>query len=147
MIIDRDSEKMQKHWRVKLYELDENQWIDNGTGFIDVSVYPTPKIIMTDEENETKMFEFNIDENNEFHLQRKTILTWKSNLKEKDDNIGISFQDKDGINEIRKFIFRHTGRDLSDDVENICESLSHVTRDNLLFIAREIRQVSCRFNN
>lgn len=147
MIINENSEEMQKHWRVKLYELNGGQWIDNGTGFVKVLVHPTPKIVMTEEGNETKMFELDIDNNNEFHLQRKTILTWKSDLKEKDDNIGISFQDKDGINQIRKFIRRHTGRDLDDEIENIRDSISNVSKDSLPFIAREIRQVSYYFNN
>ena len=102
-----------KKWRVKLYRLNERgQWDDFGIGFVfcvnnkEEKDKIINKLIMTNELTEEEMFNIDIDKNtSEFHNQRGTIMTWKTGDDDKgDDNIAISFQEKEGVIEIMKNI-------------------------------------------
>ena len=55
---------------------------------------------MISEVNDESMFELKLLGDMEFHRQRGTILTWKNNKDEEDDDTAISFQDKEGIKEV-----------------------------------------------
>lgn len=139
-----------KKWRVKLYELAQGgQWSDNGTGYVYIEENPEASLIMQVTERNRDRHKFPINENVTFNLQNKTILTWqKDNGESKgNDDTAISFQEKEGINEIWRFICQYTGKrdyddDLSEKSDNIIDALKDVSSTNLPFIAREIREVS-----
>ena len=77
------------NWHVKLYKLNQqNQWDDNGTGFtyfsyekniINNNIIEAPRLIMIKENSNIELFNILINDNIEFHIQRGTILTWKTN--------------------------------------------------------------------
>ena len=148
-----------KKWRVKLYILNENgQWDDKGIGYVfcanetDVeyglnggkqnSNQMIKKLIMIEEKTEEVIINIDIKkENVEFHNQRGTILTWKKSNTFGEDNIAISFQDKEGVLEIIKNIKIINGKNLSDDeilIEDDPFYIFHdITVDNLPNIVRE----------
>ena len=125
--IPSDYELLTKIWRVKLYNLKENgEWDDKGIGHVfcaeifedknDKNSEKIPKLIMTKENNSEIIFSINLnDENYNFHNQRGTILTWKNSKKIVEDDSAISFQDKDGVNEIWKNIMSIRGINSDDD--------------------------------
>ena len=55
---------------------------------------------MTSETDSSTVFEIKIEKDTEFNKQRGTIITWKNNVSEDDDDVAISFQDKEGVKEI-----------------------------------------------
>ena len=55
---------------------------------------------MNSETDSSTVFEIKIDKDTKFNKQRGTIITWRKNLDDDDDDIAISFQDKDGVKEI-----------------------------------------------
>jgi hypothetical protein len=55
---------------------------------------------MSSETDSLLVFEIKIEKDTEFNKQRGTIITWKSNVSDEDDDIAISFQDKEGVKEI-----------------------------------------------
>lgn len=56
---------------------------------------------MVSETDNESIFELELKNNIDFHRQRFTILTWKSDDNdEDDDDAAISFQDKEGIEEV-----------------------------------------------
>jgi len=55
---------------------------------------------MFSETDNDKIFELKITNEIEFHRQRGTILTWKGKEDEDDDDSAISFQEKEGVQEI-----------------------------------------------
>jgi hypothetical protein len=55
---------------------------------------------MNSENDSSLVFDIKVDRVNEFNKQRGTIITWKNNPKEEDDDTAISFQEKDGVKEI-----------------------------------------------
>ena len=151
-----------KKWRVKLYLLNENgQWDDKGIGYVFLAneiqeesnfngglenstiAKMVKKLIMLKEI--TNELIFNIDilkENIEFHNQRGTILTWKKINTLDEDNIAISFQEKEGITEIFKNIKIINGCILEDDFfeeETPFEIFKEVTIENLHNIYRELQ--------
>lgn len=97
-------------WRVKLYHLNnEGQWDDMGTGYVMIKkqVHFLLKqgeefhMSMISEDNEEDvLFDFEIKETLDFNRQRGTILTWKTNPGEEDDDTAISFQEKEGVREV-----------------------------------------------
>ena len=149
-------------WRVKLFLLNNNgQWDDKGIGFIflaneiqsqgnegcsDISspTHMVKKLIMLEENTKEFILNINITEENlEFHFQRGTILTWKKRGISDEDNIAISFQEKEGLNEIIKNIRIINGEnDQEDDrffeEESPFDIFKDVTIDNLSNISREI---------
>ena len=151
-----------KKWRVKLYILNSNgEWDDRGIGYVFLaneveeqniegcsdSTAPTQmvkKLIMLREN--TKELIFNIDiveEKLEFHNQRGTILTWKNEAISEEDNVAISFQEKEGITEILKNIKMIKGENIPEDdiffeEETPFDLLGDVTNENLPNILREI---------
>ena len=113
-----------RKWRVKLYRLNDiGQWDDHGIGFVfctnskDVTGKTRNELIMINEINQEEMFNINIDKssNIEFHNQRGTIMTWKTGDEKGDDNTAISFQEKEGVLEIRKNILICGGKNPSDE--------------------------------
>ena len=151
-----------KKWRVKLYLLNENgQWDDNGIGYAflaneiqnkevggcpDTS-YPSSmlkKLIMLKENTKEIIFNINLSEENlEFHNQRGTILTWKKEGLSDEDNIAISFQEKEGITDIFKNILMLHGENVQEDdvffeEEIPFDTLKDVNIENLPYILREI---------
>ena len=151
-----------KKWRVKLYLLNENgQWDDSGIGYVflaneiqnkgmggctDAS-YPSPmlkKLIMLKENTKEVVFNINLSEENlEFHNQRGTILTWKKGRFSDEDNIAISFQEKEGISDIFKNILMIHGENIQEDdvffeEETPFDTFKDVNIENLPNILREI---------
>jgi hypothetical protein len=96
--------------------------------------------------NEEALFEMRITNQLDFRRQRGTILTWKSKPEEEDDDSAISFQEKEGIKEVWRFLCSMNGKqpheekyEVEDDDES--EILPDPTVENLPYIAREIRGV------
>ena len=143
------------NWHVKLYKLNQqNQWDDNGTGFtyfsyeksiIDNNIIEAPRLIMIKENSNIELFNILINDNIEFHIQRGTILTWKTNNKIIEDNIEISFQRREDIKEIWKKLCLIQKKD-SDSEQFLFydpfDALYDVSLQNLSYIAHEIRPVS-----
>ena len=151
-----------KKWRVKLYLLNENgQWDDKGIGYVflaneiqeesnfdggfenSTATKMDKKLIMLKETTNETIFNIDIlKENIEFHNQRGTILTWKKMGSLDEDNIAISFQEKEGITEIFKNIKIINGIILEDEdffeEETPFEVFREVTTENLPNIYREI---------
>ena len=96
-------------WRVKLYRLNEHgQWDDNGVGYV-FCIYDESenknKLIMIEEINGNEMLSIEINKNTgDFHNQRGTIMTWKSDIEKSEDDTAISFQEREGVGEILKTI-------------------------------------------
>lgn len=151
----KDNKKSITKWRVKLYELSTGgQWSDSGTGFTYIEEKPEPSLVMQVTNRKGELYKFTINKDTVFSLQNKTILTWRKGDRETkgDDDTAISFQEREGINEIWKFICDYTGKsELSDDSsigdDNIIEALFDVSRTSLPFIAKEIREVSESIND
>ena len=139
-----------KKWRVKLYRLNERgQWDDCGIGFVfcinnqDDKEKIINKLIMTNELTEEEMINIIIDKNTaEFHNQRGTIMTWKTGDDDKgDDNIAMSFQEKEGIIEIMKNIFLCEGKNINDGsllMDNQSETCYEISIQNLPNLSREL---------
>ena len=139
-----------KKWRVKLYRLNERgQWDDFGIGFVfcvnnkEEKDKIINKLIMTNELTEEEMFNIDIDKNtSEFHNQRGTIMTWKTGDDDKgDDNIAISFQEKEGVIEIMKNILLCEGKNINDEsllMDNQSEACYEVSLQNLPNLSREL---------
>ena len=151
-----------KKWRVKLYLLNENgQWDDKGIGYVflaneiqeesnfdggfenSTAAKMDKKLIMLKETTNETIFNIDILKGNiEFHNQRGTILTWKKMGSLDEDNIAISFQEKEGIAEIFKNIKIINGIILEDEdffeEETPFEVFREVTTENLPNIYREI---------
>jgi hypothetical protein len=139
-----------KKWRVKLYRLNERgQWDDCGIGFVfcannqDDKENIINKLIMTNELTEEEMINIVIDKNTaEFHNRRGTIMTWKTGDDDKgDDNIAISFQEKEGVIEILKNILLCEGKNINDEnllIDNQSETCYEVSIQNLPNLSREL---------
>lgn len=56
--------------------------------------------MFSETDNNDKIFELKITHDLEFHRQRGTILTWKDKEDEEDDDSAISFQEKEGVQEV-----------------------------------------------
>ena len=138
-----------KKWRVKLYRLNgEGQWDDCGIGFVFCTINKDEKgkiinkLIMINELTEEEMLNIDLDKNtSDFHNQRGTIMTWKTGDDKGDDNIAISFQEKEGVKEIMKNIFISEGKNIND--ENIfmdyqSENNFEVSIQNLPNLVREL---------
>ena len=152
-----------KKWRVKLYLLNDNgQWDDKGIGYVflanevqeesnsnggsenSVPTNMSKKLIMLKETTNEMIFNIDIlKENIDFHNQRGTILTWKKTTSLDEDNIAISFQEKEGISEIFKNIKIINGIILEDEdffeEETPFEIFKDVTAENLPNILRELQ--------
>jgi|LauGreDrversion4_2_1035121.scaffolds.fasta_scaffold107033_4 hypothetical protein len=115
---------------------------------------------MISETDSSTLFEIKIEKDTQFNKQRGTIITWKKNLNDDDDDVAISFQDKDGVKEIwydlfksfiinpfvshfnRKIIceiqdkiFKEDSFDCEEDEEEV---LPDPTVEGLPFLAKEI---------
>ena len=143
-----DSYLTTRKWRVKLYRLNEKgQWDDNGIGYV-FCIYNKEiiknELIMVNESTEEEMFKIDINKNSiDFHNQRGTIMTWKTEEDNGngDDNIAISFQDKEGVYEILTKILICQGKNPNDesyfmDVQS--ENYYEVSIQNLPNLVREL---------
>ena len=147
-----------KKWRVKLYILDEiGKWDDKGVGYVFCaneeeeegnvdggkhgSNQLIKKLIMLKEKTEEVIFNIDIiKENIDFHNQRGTILTWKKGGSYGQDNNAISFQDKEGVLEILKYIKTINGKNISEEEllkDESSEILLDITVENLPNLVRE----------
>ncbi len=104
---------------------------------------------MTNEVDGAIMFNLKILSDFDFHKQRGTILTWTVNSNEEEDDTAISFQDKEGVQDIWRIICNIKGiddkedyyfKDEEDEYED--EVLLEPSIENLAAIAKEIRIVS-----
>ena len=118
-----------RKWRVKFYKLNsQGQWDDNGIGFvfcaskINESNEKMNKLIMLNELTEEEMFNIDLVKNGiEFNYQRSTIMTWKTEEGD-DDDLAISFQEKDGLIEIYRTIALCQGKEIK--MENLLEEVN-----------------------
>lgn len=55
---------------------------------------------MSSELDSSTIFGIKIEKETEFNKQRGTIITWKNTGNDDDDDVAISFQDKEGVKEI-----------------------------------------------
>ena len=114
-----DYELITRRWRVKLYKLNEiGQWDDKGIGNAFCATKKEDndivqnKLMMINEKNEEEMINLDINKDQiEFHNQRGTIMTWRMGGDSGDDNIAMSFQEKEGVAEIVKTILIWEGKD------------------------------------
>ena len=144
-------------WRVKLYRLNENgQWEDNGIGYVfgaldkqkpseqKENVEQFKKLIMINEETSQLMFSVELKKNSvDFHNQRGIIITWKEGADLSEDNIAISFQEKEGAIEIWNNILTNQGKNPFDECNLfICdeqpETDLEVSIQNLPNLLREL---------
>ena len=151
-LLQTEEIQQNNRWHVKLYQLNnQNQWDDNGTGYVYFSnknqiinnnIKKTTSLIMVKENSNIELFNFDLNENIEFHNQRGTILTWKTNNSFLEDNIAISFQKKEDISEIWKKICLIKGIDINSDnfiIDEPIDNLFDVNLINLRDIEHEIR--------
>ena len=151
-LLQTEEIQQNNRWHVKLYQLNEqNQWDDNGTGYVFFSnktqiinnnIIKSPRLIMVKENSNIELFNIDLNENIEFHNQRGTILTWKTNISFSEDNIAISFQRKEDITEIWKNICLIKGIDFDSDsfiIDEPIDNLFDVNLNNLRDIEHEIR--------
>ena len=115
-------ETISNKWRVKLYLLnDAGQWDDKGIGYLILFRSDNSEeeekyyMIMFKEDSQEQVFCVLINSSLEFHNQRGTILTWKQSQDLADDNIAVSFHEKQGIEEVILMLKKITGRDSADD--------------------------------
>ena len=138
-----------KKWRVKLYRLNGiGQWDDCGIGFVfcitnkEETGKIINKLIMINELTEEEMLNIDLDKNtSDFHNQRGTIMTWKTGDDKGDDNIAISFQEKEGVKEIMKNIFISEGKNINDEnifMDSQSENYYEVSIQNLPNLVREL---------
>ena len=114
-----DYELITRRWRVKLYKLNEiGQWDDKGIGNAFCATKKEDndivqnKLMMINEKTEEEMINLDINKDQiEFHNQRGTIMTWRMGGDSGDDNIAMSFQEKEGVAEIVKTILIWEGKD------------------------------------
>ena len=128
-----------RKWRVKLYELTENgDWNDASIGFVYISqnknmefnINP-PRLIMINETENEKIFDFEINSDIVFHYQNDTILMWKSSSLKADDDFALSFKQREGIKEVKNILDIHAGKDEKDDFIFASNTLSEVSINNL----------------
>ena len=96
-LLQTEEIQQNNRWHVKLYQLNEqSQWDDNGTGYVFFSnktqiinnnIIKSPRLIMVKENSNIELFNIDLNDNIEFHNQRGTILTWKTNISFSEDNI------------------------------------------------------------
>ena len=119
-----------RKWRVKFYKLNnKGQWDDNGIGYVfcaskeNESGEKIYKMIMLNEIiNDQEMFNIEIKKNMvEFNYQRSTIMTWKTEDVE-DDDLAISFQEKEGLIEILNTINFVQGKETK--IENLLDEVN-----------------------
>ena len=146
-----------KKWRVKLYHLNEHgQWDDFGIGYVfcafeqnnsnkqEIKEGNFQKLIMLNEDNYEEMFNIEIKKNSvDFHNQRGIIITWKDEKDVSEDNIAISFQEKEGVIEIWNNILINQGKNPLDKnnillSDNPPETYLEVSIQNLPNLLREL---------
>lgn len=134
--------------RVKLYALNENrQWDDKGTGHVN-SCHHEPldgvSLLVTNESDGSLLLESKIQLGTNYQKQQGSLIVWTEN-----DNfdLALSFQEKDGCNEIWEKICQVQGRDPSlveqyndheEDQEEARIDLVECDYDNLHLIIEQI---------
>ena len=124
-----DYDLITRKWRVKYYKLNsQGQWDDYGIGFVfcankkNESDEKINKLIMLNEITEEEMFCIDLNKNGiEFNYQRSTIMTWKTEEGD-DDDLAISFQEKEGLIEIYRAISLCQEKELK--IDNLLEEVN-----------------------
>ena len=144
-------------WRVKLYNLSKSgQWEDFGIGYVfcafeqknlenqEKNSEKFQKLIMLNEDTGEEMFKIELKKNSvEFHNQRGIIITWKDGNNINEDNIAISFQEKEGVIEIWNTILINQGKNPLDKKNLIINDIEpeadlEVSIQNLPNLLREL---------
>lgn len=151
---NENNEFCSNKWRVKLYKLNQTgDWDDLFTGYVSVSGKKTSidakeeatlKLVYEDDESKEILFQINKD--TVFHFQRGTILTWKSEECQLEDDLAISFQEKEGILEISNCIPNVEGK-ICEFMDNDDEEITtlDIKEDQLDDVYRYILMVSFKF--
>lgn len=140
--------------RVKLYVLNEaRQWDDKGTGHV-TSCYHEPldgmSLVVRNEADGSLLLESKILLETQYVKQQGTLIVWNES-----DNLelALSFQEKDGCNEIWEKICEIQGKDPSqeqnedEETEEVRISLIPCDVENLQLISEQITaysQTNCR---
>lgn len=101
--------------RVKVYELCQEEWIDNGTGYCSGELLDDKAfIIVRNEENKADiLLQKVISGEIQFHKQQETLIVWSE--PEKND-MALSFQEADGCSLVCDYLVyaqRHFARGIS----------------------------------
>ncbi|KAL3316367.1 Serine/threonine-protein phosphatase 4 regulatory subunit 3 [Cichlidogyrus casuarinus] len=101
--------------RVKLYILNEKkEWDDKGTGHVSAIVKEENLVLMVISENDgSTLLESNVLKDTPYHRQQHTLIVWSEG-----DNVdlALSFQERNGCNDIWEKICVVQGKDPSVDV-------------------------------
>jgi protein phosphatase 4 regulatory subunit 3 len=88
--------------RVKLYHLADESWSDRGTGYCSVTLDPTPRFHVVDEQEPHEvLLDAPIEGSTQYQRQQDTLIVWTS-----DDGIdyALSFQEPEGCLEVCSFL-------------------------------------------
>lgn len=135
--------------RVKLYALNANrQWDDKGTGHV-TSCYHEPldgmSLLVRNESDGSLLLESKIQIDTQYQKQQGTLIVWTES-----DNydLALSFQEKDGCNEIWEKICQVQGRDPTyeqqddEEQEEVRINLVECDQENLQSILDQITAFS-----
>lgn len=133
--------------RVKLYALNANrQWDDKGTGHV-ISCFHEPldgmSLLVRNESDGSLLLESKIQLDTQYQKQQGTLIVWTES-----DNydLALSFQDKDGCNEIWEKICQVQGRDPSSEQDNDDEEVRidqiEIDYDNIHLISEQVAAYS-----
>eukprot|EP00794_Sanderia_malayensis_P020324 gene20324-22323_t len=104
--------------RVKLYVLnDDRQWDDHGTGhvspiYVDQDKLQGIVLYVRSEDDDSCLLESKIQIDTVYQKQEATLIVWSEN----DNDLALSFQEKEGCDEIWEKICQVQGKDPSVDI-------------------------------
>lgn len=139
-----------RKWLVKYFEFNNisGEWNGGQTGFVYLDntfpSEPPPRLIMTTKNDESSktIFSFEITNCIEFKTQQDTILTWKSSEDEQQENLAISFLEKEGIEKIKESIEKIKGNNIfTDDEYNEDYIFNTIDKEHLPLLVEKIQPV------
>jgi hypothetical protein len=88
--------------RVKVYELRDNDWFDNGMGFCRLAKHSGSYVLIVDSEDrpEIKLLELQVLEDVDFQRQQDTLIVW---TEPSGTDMAMSFQEADGCEAVWNF--------------------------------------------